>query len=106
MHLKGLGDPKPGRAAARAGQYGVFRRIFGSHMTTDVAQRDLDRAVELVSARSCCLMCFEQEHTNCHRAIVADHIVARTGFALHHISTSVRASTHEQRTYLPGFAAA
>lgn len=106
VHLKGLGDPKPGREAARAGEHGLFRRIFGSHMATDVARRDLDRAVELVRARSCCLMCFEQEHVHCHRAIVADHIVARTGFAPHHICTRGHASLHEQRTYLPGFAAA
>src|ERR1700722_12400846 len=38
-HLKGLGDPKPGREAARARQYDQFRRIFGKHMVTEVAQR-------------------------------------------------------------------
>jgi Protein of unknown function, DUF488 len=42
VHLRGLGDPKPGREAARAGKYGLFRSIFGRHMTTDVARRDLE----------------------------------------------------------------
>jgi uncharacterized protein (DUF488 family) len=60
-HLKGLGDPKPGREAARAGQYDQFRCIFGKHMATEVAQRDLGRAVNLIQTRPCCLMCFEQE---------------------------------------------
>lgn len=106
VHLKGLGDPKPGREAARAGEYVLFRRIFGSHMATDVARRDLVRAVELVCEGPCCLMCFEHEHTNCHRSIVADHIVERTGQALHHISTRGLASVHEQRPGLPGFATA
>src|SRR5437764_12808379 len=50
-HLKGLGDPKPGREAARAGQYDHFRRIFGNHMVTQVAQRDLGRAVNLIQTR-------------------------------------------------------
>ena len=30
IHLKGLGDPKDGRNAARAGDYGLFRQIFWS----------------------------------------------------------------------------
>src|SRR5581483_10653831 len=106
VHLKGLGDPKPGRDAARAGEHGRFRRIFRSHMATDVARLDLDRAIELIEMGPCCLMCLEQEHAHCHRSIVAEHIVARTGFALHHICTKGHVPAHEQRTYLPGFAAA
>lgn len=104
VHLKGLGDPKPGRMAARAGDYGKFRRIFGGHMQSDIAQRDLERAIELVRERPCCLMCFEHEHCNCHRAIVADHIVERTGLTLRHLSTKALAPLHEQRSTLPGFA--
>jgi len=106
VHLKGLGDPKPGREAARAGEFGLFRRIFGRHMTTEIAQRDLDRAVDLVCERACCLMCFEHEHVNCHRSIVADHIVERTGLAIRHLTTRGDASLHEQPASLPGFAVA
>lgn len=95
VHLKGLGDPKPGREAARAGRQSLFRQIFGQHLTSTIAQRDLDRAVELVSDRLCCLMCFERDHTNCHRAIVAEHIVRRTGLSLRHLSTRELASSHE-----------
>ena len=32
LHLKGLGDPKPGRIAAREGRYSDFRMIFNAHM--------------------------------------------------------------------------
>jgi uncharacterized protein (DUF488 family) len=80
VHLKGLGEPKPGREAARAGKYELFRRIFGRHMSTGLAQRDLERAVELVRGGPSCLMCFEQDH--CHRSIVADHLVKQTGLQL------------------------
>src|SRR5260221_14335952 len=31
LHLKGLGDPKPGRIAAREGRLSDFRRIFPAH---------------------------------------------------------------------------
>lgn len=106
VHLKGLGDPKAGREAARAGEYGLFRRIFGSHMTTDVARRDLERAVALVCESPSCLMCFEHKHTNCHRSIVADHIAQRTGQVLQHISKRDLASAYERRSGNPGFAPA
>jgi uncharacterized protein (DUF488 family) len=98
-HLKGLGDPKPGREAARAGQYDQFRCIFGKHMATEVAQRDLGRAVNLIQTRPCCLMCFEQEHSNCHRSIVAHHIVEQTGMRLHHLSIADLISVHERPSY-------
>jgi uncharacterized protein (DUF488 family) len=37
VHLKGLGDPKQGRQAARAGDYEEFRRIFTCHMKSALA---------------------------------------------------------------------
>ena len=55
VHLRGLGDPKSGRNAARAGNYPLFRQIFGRHLETDTAVRDMDIAANLVSARRACL---------------------------------------------------
>ena len=75
LHLKGLGDPKPGRVAARAGQFDEFRRIFGAHMKTEVARSDLDRAIKVARANAACLLCFERDHTCCHRCIVANKIL-------------------------------
>jgi hypothetical protein len=44
LHLKGLGDPKPGREAARAGDYARFLKVFRAHMLTSAAQvRPRDR---------------------------------------------------------------
>jgi uncharacterized protein (DUF488 family) len=106
VHLRGLGDPKPGREAARAGKYGLFRSIFGRHMTTDVARRDLERAVTLVCDQPSCLMCFEENHCNCHRSIVADHIVEQTGMRIEHLSVGSPATFHEQPVFLPGLAVA
>ena len=61
--------------------------------------RDLGRAVNLIQTRSCCLMCFEQEHFNCHRSIVAHHIVEQTGMRLHHLSIADLISVHERTSY-------
>jgi uncharacterized protein (DUF488 family) len=74
VHLRGLGDPKDGRNAARAGDYRLFQKIFSKHMGSEAALRDLDVAAELVSTRRACLMCFECNHAQCHRSIVADRL--------------------------------
>jgi uncharacterized protein (DUF488 family) len=88
LHLKGLGDPKPGRIAAREGRYSDFRRIFNAHMQTSAAQQALAEAVHLASSSVACLLCFEQDHRNCHRCIVADEIVRVGAFSLTHLRVS------------------
>ena len=93
LHLKGLGDPKPGRMAAREGRYADFRRIFNAHMMTTVAQQALAEAVIAASKSIACLLCFEQDHTNCHRCIVADSMARSGKFNLVHLSVPPLASS-------------
>ena len=82
VHLRGLGDPKEGREAARAGNYALFEKIFGRHMRSDVAERDLNTASALVRGHRACLMCFEADYEKCHRSIVADHLARITGLTV------------------------
>lgn len=70
-HLRGLGTPKPGRDAARAGKIGLMHSIFDAHMQTPEAQFALQQARTLTAAGPCCLLCFERDHRECHREIVA-----------------------------------
>ena len=58
LHLKGLGDPKPGRVAAREGRFSDFRRIFAAHMMTTAAQQALAEAIVAASKSVACLLCF------------------------------------------------
>jgi uncharacterized protein (DUF488 family) len=88
LHLKGLGDPKPGRVAAREGRFSDFRRIFTAHMRTTAAQQALTEAVVAASRSIACLLCFEQDHTNCHRCIVAESMTSSGKFSLVHLSAS------------------
>jgi uncharacterized protein (DUF488 family) len=88
LHLKGLGDPKPGRIAAREGRFSDFRRIFTAHMLTTAAQQALAEAVVAASKAIACLLCFEQDHTNCHRCIVADSMARSRKFSLVHLSAA------------------
>ncbi|MDN3712169.1 DUF488 domain-containing protein [Paracoccus cavernae] len=40
-HFRELGDPKPGREAARAGDFRKFREIYGAHFSRIESQTDL-----------------------------------------------------------------
>jgi uncharacterized protein (DUF488 family) len=84
-HLQRLGTPKAGRLAVRAGRSEVMRTIFAEHMRSDAAQFDLANAIALAGERPICLLCFERDHAMCHRSIVADLVVARTGQAVRHL---------------------
>ena len=63
VHLQGLGTPKPGRDAARAGHPERMEVIFREHMTSDRSQAELAQAKQLVRERPACLLCFERDHT-------------------------------------------
>lgn len=71
-HLRGLGTPKPGRDAVRRGDVGTMHRIFRAHMATPEARLDLARARVLAGAAPCCLLCFERDHGQCHRSLIAE----------------------------------
>ncbi|WP_428492428.1 DUF488 family protein [Rhodopila sp.] len=89
VHLQGLGTPKPGRDAVRAGHPERMEVIFGDHMTSDRAQVDLARAKQLVGERAqrpVCLLCFERDHNTCHRRLVAEMIVAETRQSVVHLA--------------------
>jgi uncharacterized protein (DUF488 family) len=72
LHLRALGTPSDGRAAARAGHHAEMRRIFLEHMRTAEAQDALSELAEIVrDGRRACLLCFEADPLHCHRSIVA-----------------------------------
>ena len=92
VHLRELGDPKPGRLAARAGDYPQFRRIFNQHMRTREAKFGLESAAQLARSKRSALLCFEREHTVCHRSIVADALHLGYGFEIRHIEVKSESS--------------
>lgn len=99
IHFRGLGDPKKGREAARAGDVRRFRAIFANHLRTKAAQADLKIAANLAAAGGACLLCYERDHSTCHRTMVAEaisgsiaasirHLGVRAGFAAHNHSVA------------------
>jgi uncharacterized protein (DUF488 family) len=86
VHLQGLGTPKPGRDAVRAGHPELMKPIFAAHMQSDRARAELAEAVGLARGTRACLLCFERDHTTCHRALVAELIVAETAQDVTHLA--------------------
>lgn len=80
IHFVALGDPKPGREAARAGKSDLFRSIYDDHIETDAAQDALQALKDTVSTAATCLLCFERDPETCHRTIVAREVTDRLGF--------------------------
>lgn len=72
LHLRALGTPAEGRAAARAGHHAEMRRIFRRQLATPEAQEELALVADLArQGRRICLLCFEANPEHCHRSIVA-----------------------------------
>ena len=86
LHLRGLGTPSDGRAAARAGRHDEMKEIFLEHMQEDVAQGELARLAEIVrGGRRICLMCFEADPAHCHRSLVVDALRPLVSFDVDHL---------------------
>jgi uncharacterized protein (DUF488 family) len=74
VHFRELGDPPPGRMAAKAGDYNRFEQIYRHHLRTDIAQEKLRYLAGLANVARTCLMCFEREPSECHRSIIASSL--------------------------------
>lgn len=86
LHLRGLGTPADGRAAARSGRHDEMKRIFLEHMEEDVAQEQLARLAEIVrGGRRVCLLCFEADPAHCHRSLVVDALRPLASFDVVHL---------------------
>ncbi|MEH6653920.1 DUF488 domain-containing protein [Loktanella salsilacus] len=75
IHYKTLGDPKPGRDAAKAGDFKTFERIFYGHMAKEDTQAAIADLLKVASSDLTCMMCFERCAKHCHRSIIADECV-------------------------------
>ncbi|MDT9599622.1 DUF488 domain-containing protein [Sphingosinicella rhizophila] len=76
LHLRALGTPKAGRDAARSGRIAEMHAIYEEQLETPEAELALAQAHEAATARHAALLCFERDAACCHRAIVADRLMA------------------------------
>ena len=73
LHLRGLGNPKENRDALRAGTPAAHQ-AFQRHMAVESGARDLDVLRSTMVTRRVALLCFERDHTTCHRSMVASAV--------------------------------
>jgi len=86
IHLRGLGTPKEGRLAARAGKADVMLRIYEKHLATPHAKEQLDELVALArTGRRLCLLCYERDPHVCHRRRIAELVSKRLRIGVEHL---------------------
>jgi len=75
-HLRALGTPPDGRAAARAGRVDDLVGIYTVHLAEPAAQSALLEAADLARSRPSALLCFCARADHCHRHMIADRLGA------------------------------
>ena len=86
VHLRGLGTPKEGREAARRGKFDTLERIYAAHLKTPQAREEMDELSALVKKSGpVCILCYERDHTHCHRQWIAEIIEERDGVKIENL---------------------
>ncbi|HTB03091.1 MAG TPA: DUF488 domain-containing protein [Bradyrhizobium sp.] len=87
LHLRGLGTPKDGRLAARSGHFDTLHRIYAKHLKTPQAREELDELSALVKKSGpVCILCYERDHSHCHRQWIAEIIGERDGVRVENLA--------------------
>ncbi|HSQ98751.1 MAG TPA: DUF488 domain-containing protein [Sphingomicrobium sp.] len=82
VHLKALGTPADGRAAARAGRHADLERIYAGQLELPEAMVQSAQMLELARERPSALLCMEREPAHCHRTLLLG-AVAPTAKVVH-----------------------
>jgi uncharacterized protein (DUF488 family) len=67
VHLKALGTPASGRAAARAGRHAEMARIYAGQLELPEAIAQSAQMLDLAGEKPSALLCMEREPAHCHR---------------------------------------
>ena len=74
VHLKALGTPADGRAAARSGRHEELKRIYAGQLELPEAIAQGAQMLELARERPSALLCMEREPAHCHRTLLLDAV--------------------------------
>jgi len=70
VHLRALGTPADGRAAARAGRTDDLRRIYAGQLELPEAIAESAQMLALAKEKRSALLCYEREPAGCHRTLL------------------------------------
>lgn len=68
VHLRALGTPADGRAAARAGRHAEMERIYAGQLELPEAIAQSAQMLDLAADKSSALLCYERDPRGCHRS--------------------------------------
>lgn len=70
VHLRALGTPADGRAAARAGRHEDLKRIYSGQLELPEAIAQGAKMLDLVQEEPSALLCYERDPAACHRTLL------------------------------------
>ena len=76
VHLKALGTPADGRAAARAGRHADLERIYAGQLELPEAIAQSALMLALANEVPSALLCMEREPAHCHRSLLLSAVAA------------------------------
>jgi uncharacterized protein (DUF488 family) len=71
VHAKALGNPKPNRERYWAGDIEGGAAVYRKHLSNGSRSALVELADSLGDGRAC-LLCFERDHTECHRDVIVE----------------------------------
>ena len=74
VHLKALGTPPDGRAAARAGRHADLERIYAGQLELPEAIAQSAQMLALAEEKPTALLCMEREPAHCHRTLLLNAV--------------------------------
>ena len=74
VHLRALGTPADGRAAARAGRHDDLIRIYAGQLELPEAIAQGAQMLDLAVDKPSALLCYEREPAECHRTLLLDAV--------------------------------
>ena len=70
IHLRALGTPADGRAAARAGRQDDLERIYAGQLELPEAIAEGAQMVDLAKEQPSAVLCYERDPAECHRTLL------------------------------------
>lgn len=76
VHLKALGTPAEGRAAARSGRHADLERIYAGQLELPEAMMQSAQMLGLAREKPSALLCMEREPQHCHRTLLLKSVAS------------------------------
>jgi len=75
-HIKPLGTPAEGRAAARRGDHDALATIYAGQLELPEAMAAMAELRDLAGEKRVALLCYEREASECHRSLLIEALLA------------------------------